>query len=126
MPQGGVRVEGLNRVVRALQGLGLEVEDLVNAFTAIATEAAQRAARHVNSRSGRLAGNIRGSKSKNKAVVRAGGAAVPYAGPINYSWPARHIAGQQFLQKADQEMQPIAVQKLELDLEAAIARKGLR
>lgn len=126
MPQGGVRVEGLNRVVRSLQGLGLDVQDLVGAFSSIASEAAQRAARHVNSRSGRLAANIRGSKSKNKAVVRAGGASVPYAGPINYSWPARHIIGQEFMQKADQEMQPIAVQRLEHDLEAAISRRGLR
>lgn len=125
MPRGGVRVEGLNRVTRALQGLGLDVEDLVGAFGAIADQAVDRIQAHVPKRSGALASDIRGNKSKNKAVVRAGRAAIPYAGPINYGWPKRGIEAAGFMQKGDEEMQPIAAQLLADEIDKRVRARGL-
>lgn len=122
----GVRVEGLSKVVRQLKALGLEIEDLKQAFGTIATEAAARISRHAPRRSGRLGGNIRGNRAQSKAVVRAGGAAVPYAGPINYGWRARNIEPAHFMQKGEAEMQPIAVRQLETEIERQITKKGLR
>lgn len=123
---GGVRVTGLTAVVRALLELGLEVEDLKNAFSAIAERGARLAADFAPKKSGRLAGDVRGNRAKSKAVVIAGRASVPYAGPINFGWPARHIAGSAFMQKADQAMQPYALQQLEDEINRQIARRGLR
>ena len=40
---------------------------------------------------GRLAGSLRVGATKRAGVIRAGRKAVPYAGPVNYGWPARHI-----------------------------------
>jgi hypothetical protein len=121
----GFRVEGLTQVVRALDQLGVEVEDLKGAFSTLATEGAQRAASHAPKKSGRLAGDIRGNRAKSKAVVTAGRASVPYAGPINYGWPARNIVGSGFMQKASDEMEPVAIQRLEDEINKQIRLKGL-
>lgn len=106
--------------------MGVEVDDLKSAFSSIATEAAQIAASHAPKRSGRLAGDIRGNRAKSKAVVTAGRASVPYAGPINYGWSARNIRPALFMQAADEEMQPKAIQRLEEEINRQIALKGLK
>lgn len=125
MPGGGVRVEGLSRKIRQLKDLGLEIDDLKDAFASIAAEASARVARHVPTRTGRLAASVRGNRAQSKAVVRAGKAAVPYAGPINYGWPKRGITPALYMQAGDKEMQPIAVTRLEQGIEQAIRKRGL-
>lgn len=122
---GGVRVEGLNALVRDLERLGVNVEDLKQAFAAIAAEGAQKAAEFAPRRTGRLAASIRGSKSKNKAVVTAGRASVDYANVVNYGSPKRHIAASQFLQRADEAMRPVALERIDEALSEAIRRAGL-
>lgn len=122
---GGVRVTGLNSTVRALEKLGLDVDDLKAAFGPIAAEAADIAAGYAPRRTGALAASIRGNRSKNKAVVAAGRARVPYAGPINYGWKKRGINPSGFMQKADEEMQPKALDMLEDAIGSAIRRRGL-
>lgn len=120
----GYRVEGLAAVTRGLRAIGLDVDDLKGAFGAIASEGARIAAAAAPRKSGRLAGNVRGNRARSKATVTAGGAAVPYAGPINYGWPKRGIAAAGFMQKADEEMRPRAVQLLEDEINSAIKRRG--
>lgn len=121
----GFRVEGLSSVVRSLTRMGVEVEDLKAAFSAIAAEGAARAARYAPRRAGRLAADIRGNRAKSKAVITAGRTSLPYAGPINYGWPARNIQPASFMQSADADMQPIAVQMLETEINRQIKLKGL-
>lgn len=127
MAGGGVRVEGLAKKVRQLQALGLDVEDLKDAFADIATEAVDHIIPHVPvGNTGALVDTVRGNRAKSKAVVRAGKAAVQYAGAINYGWPARNIAPTEYMQKGDREMQPIAVRRLEDNIEQQIRKRGLR
>ena len=122
----GFRVQGLTSVVRALQQMGLDVDDLKDAFSKIAAEGAREAASFAPRRTGRLAGDVRGNRAKSKAVVTAGRASVPYAGPINYGWRARGIAPSLFMQKADQRMQPRALQLLEDEINRKIKEKEFR
>lgn len=122
----GLYVTGLSGVVRALLELGLEVEDLKDAFSSIADEAASKAASFAPKRTGRLAGDIRGNRAKSKAVVTAGRASVPYAGPINYGWARHGIEPNGFMQKTDEVMQPVAIRRLEEEINRQIARRGLR
>ncbi len=110
-----VRVEGLNRVVRDLQALGLDVDDLKDAFSGIASEGARLAAAFAPRRSGAL----------SKAVVAAGKARVPYAAVINYGWRKRRIAASRFMQKADEAMQPRALAELDRAIEKRIRERGL-
>lgn len=121
----GFQVEGLSGVVRDLKAIGVEVDDLKDAFSKIAAEGARRAAAHAPRQSGRLAGSLRGNRAQSKAVVTAGAAAVPYAGPVNYGWPARDVAASGFMQKADEEMRPRSVELLEQEINEVIKRKGL-
>ncbi len=122
---GGVRVEGLNRLVRDLQTLGLELDDLKDAFGEIADQGARLASSFAPRRSGALAATVRGNRAKNKAIVTAGRARVKYAGAINYGWPARNIAPSSFMQKADEQMKPKALEALDEALIAAAERRGL-
>jgi phage gpG-like protein len=123
---GGVRVEGLNTLVRDLERLGVEVDDLKAAFGAIAAEGAQKAAQFAPRRTGRLAASVRGNRAKNKAVVTAGKASIAYAVVINYGSPKRHIAASQFMQRADEAMRPIALERIEAAISTAIRKTGLQ
>jgi hypothetical protein len=120
------RVDGLSRVVAGLISLGLEVNDLKDAFSDIAKQGAVVAASYAPRRSGALAGDIRGNRAKSKAVITAGRVSVPYAGPINYGWAAHNIEPSGFMQKADAALQPFALQRLEANINAAITKRGLR
>jgi len=122
---GSVRVEGLNKTLKALQSYGVEVADLKDVMAGIAREGATLAARYAPKRSGRLAGTVRGNKAKAKAVVIAGRARVPYAGAINYGWPKRNIKALLFMQRADKELAPRAVEMLEAGLDEAARKVGL-
>jgi hypothetical protein len=121
----GVRVEGLNKVVRSLTALGVEVDDLKDGFAEIAAEGAKIAARLAPNKTGALSNTIRGNRAKNKAVVTAGRAKVKYAGAINYGWPKRNIKADRFMQRADAALQPRVPEMLELALKTAIEKNGL-
>lgn len=121
----GVRVEGLNALTRDLQKLGANLEDLKEVFGSVAREGATLASSFAPKVSGRLAGDVRGNRAKNKAVITAGRASVRYAGPINYGWPARNITGALFMQKADDELSPRAVDMLDDGITKIINQLGL-
>lgn len=123
--RGGFEVDGLHAVVRGLADLGADVEDLKDAFASLAEEGAQRAAGHAPTKSGRLASDVRGNRAKSKAVVTAGRASVPYAGVQNYGWPKHNIQPTGFMQKASEEMEPVAIKRLEDEVNDAIKRRGL-
>lgn len=120
-----VEVYGLKAVTRDLMLLGLDVGDLKDAFSKVAREGAQKAAGFAPKLTGTLAGDVRGNRAKNKAVVIAGRVSVPYAGPINYGWAARNIQGAFFMQKASDAMEPVALTVLEVEIDKAIVKRGL-
>jgi hypothetical protein len=125
MSSSSVKVEGLNKTVRALQDLGVEVADLKDVFSEIAAEGARLASSFAPRRTGRLAATIRGNKAKNKAVIAAGKGKIKYAGAINYGWPVRNIRPALFMQRADTALAPKAVQMLETGLDGIIKKAGL-
>lgn len=121
-----VYIEGLNRTVRGLQQLGVEVDDLKDTMQSIAREGAVAAAGYAPHRSGRLAASIRPNRAKGKAVIIAGNARrVPYAGPINYGWARRRIKAKQFMQRADRAIEPRALTLLEAGIDEAIRKADL-
>lgn len=122
---GSVKVEGLNQTLTALQRLGVEVGDLKDVMAEIADEGARLASSFAPKRSGRLRATIRGNKAKAKAIVIAGRARTPYAGAINYGWRARGITPALFMQRADQQLAPRAVELLDKGLDEAIRKVGL-
>lgn len=123
----GVQVEGFRELQRDFLALGAELDDLKDANAKIAQLGAERAAVHApKGKTRRLSNSIRGNRAKAKAVVIAGKAAAPHAGPINYGWPAHNIAASEFMQKASDELEPIAVDLYTADINQAIRKRGLQ
>lgn len=123
--EGGVRVrvEGLNRVTRKLARAGADAEDmrgLMHSIGQIVVDAADAPVL-----TGRLSGDIRAGRGKTKAVVRAGGARVPYAGVRHYGWPARGIEPAPFLTDALSARQQQIYSALERGMNDLLAKNGL-
>lgn len=95
-----VKVEGDKELTRQFRKLGFKTSDLSDVFHRIAAEVAHDAYRLAPRVSGRLAADIRPTKAKTRATIMAGRKSVPYAGPINYGWPARGIRPSMFMQRA--------------------------
>lgn len=94
-------VVGQKRFVQTMRKAGADMKELkeVNRRAADITkpEAVSRAPR---GRTGKLAGSIRVGATQKAGIIRAGRKTVPYAGPINYGWPARHIKPRTFVNDA--------------------------
>jgi hypothetical protein len=97
MPQPTVRVTGARELRASLKRAGIGLEDLKEANQRVGELIARLAAPRGPSRTGRLVGSLRASKAAGRARVLAGGAAVPYAGPIHWGWESRGIAPQPFI-----------------------------
>lgn len=108
------RVEGLNKLLRALEKLDEEAADNFKAAGKWAGEEVARTAKTiVPVRSGRLKSTIKGSAIRRGAKVFAGRASVPYAGPIHFGWGRRRIAPRPFLyQAADRRVNDVVDQYL--------------
>jgi hypothetical protein len=102
-----VEVVGRARLVRTLRQAGHDVEDLKDAHQAVAAVVAAAAAATAPRRTGKLAASVRGNRAVGRAVVRAGRASVPYAGPVHWGWPSRNIAAQPFVAEAAQVTEPV-------------------
>lgn len=94
-------VVGQRRFVQTMRKAGADMQQL-KAVNAKAAETALPAVRSLapHGTSGRLAGSLRTGATQKAGIVRAGRKTVPYAGPINYGWPARHIRPRTFVNDA--------------------------
>lgn len=121
-----IRVDGVGELVIDLKSVINELNDL-KVMQDIADRGARLAAGFAPVRNGALAASVRGSKSKNKAVVTAGarGKTRLYGGPINYGWPDHNIEGSFFMQRADQAMAPTLVPTLDAAITRIIRSRGL-
>lgn len=122
----GVKVEGLSKLVRQLEEIGGDAEDIKDAMAAIAKRGAKLASSFAPIKTGALRSSIRGNRAKARAVVIAGqGRTNNYAGVQNYGWPKRNIPATSFMQRADTALRPKAIKELDKALTAAIRKRGL-
>ena len=119
--QGGVKVEGLNKVRRQLKNLADDVDyraiEFLPVNKTIADTVARDAGNYVPFLTGALAASVRAAATKTAAKVKAGGrlssaqratvggygvgrGQIEYAGPIHFGWPARFIKPQPFFYDA--------------------------
>lgn len=120
-----VRIDGIRRAVRALEKAGADVQDMRDLMHSMGEIVAQRGRSTAPVLTGRLRGNIRAGRGKTKAVVRAGGAAVPYAPIIEYGWPRRGITARPFLTMALQQTLPQVLNEFEKGLQTLLKKNGL-
>ena len=96
-----VEIEGLNKLLRALEKLDDEAkQSFKDVGGRVGRLVAQQAREEVPIRSGRLQGTIRAANTARGAKVRAGSRRVPYAGPIHFGWRDRNIKQNRFLYRA--------------------------
>lgn len=101
-----VTVEGARELRSTMKAAGEDLGDLKDAHAEVAAYVATSARAAAPITSGRLAATVRGNRAAASAVVKAGSAAAPYAGPIHWGWPARSIAAQPFLTATAAETEP--------------------
>jgi hypothetical protein len=124
--QSGVRVEGLNTLVRTLKRAQLDVTELTEANAAAGRTVAAAAELRVPKRTGKLAGSIRAVKQVRRARVQAGRASVPYAGPIHWGWATRGISPQPFISVAARATEPEWAAGYRKEVERVLAKvRGL-
>lgn len=118
-------VEGLREVVRSLEKFGVEVADLKAVFKKIGNMVVSDATSLAPRRSGALINTIKASNTKNKSVVRAGSARVPYAGVIHYGG-YNNIAPHPFLTDAVAKNKQKAVDEMNDGLADLIRKYNLK
>lgn len=99
------QIEGARQLRKTLKGADPLLLDRIKAAHRQAADTVKSAA-EVPHLTGRLGATVRASGTKTAAVVRAGTARVPYAGPIHWGWGRRHIKAQPFLSEAAQRTEP--------------------
>jgi hypothetical protein len=84
-----VRIEGAAELSRAFRAAGGSVRDLSGAYREVARTLLPPAQRDApRGPTGRLAGSTRGLGQRTRAILAAGSARVPYAGPIHFGNPS--------------------------------------
>lgn len=103
-----------------MRAAGVELAELKAVHSEVAALVAQRAKVRTPRRSGRLASTVRGNKAAARATVSAGRAAVPYANPIHWGWPARGIEAQPWLSDTATDTEPQWLRLFEAGIRQAI------
>lgn len=106
MPVTELRLDGGRQLRAGLRNVESGLDDLKAAHKEAAGIAAGGASSRVPVVSGKLAGTIRAAGTKTAGIVRVGTKRVPYAGAINYGWPARRIRPAFFLNDGAQATEP--------------------
>lgn len=122
--EGAVRVEGLRELNRALGKAGVDAADqkeLMHEIGMVVVRAAQPPVV-----TGALEASMRASRTKGKAIVRAGSARVPYAAVQHYGWPAHNIEPKPFLVDALQSRTDEVTEMMDKGMDEILKKNGLK
>lgn len=117
MPEPVVQVAGRDQLVKTMREAGANLKDLNAANKAAAEVATPPAVAAAPRVSGRLASTGRPAGTRAAALIRFGGAAVPYAPVIHFGWQAHNIEPQPWAFQSAQSTEPqwTAVYEREID-----------
>lgn len=120
---GALRVTGLGDVVRALKKAGVDATDLRDVIYDVGMIVVNATSMRV--KSGAMQATLRAGRGKQKAVVRAGGGAVPYAAVQEYGYSASNISGSFAMNEARAAEMGAITDRLESGIEDVLRRAGL-
>jgi hypothetical protein len=115
-----VEIVGLPRLTATMRAAEADLNELKDATAAALRVVLAASTSTAPRRSGALAGSGRGNRARRRAIITYGSAAVPYAGPIHWGWPRRHLAGQPWVSRAAQATEPVWVAAYAAELERII------
>ena len=102
---GSVEIQGIKRLLRDAERVGVAAEDLKELTYRLATPIAALTKTLAPHETGRLASGIKPSRSKRKVMVRVGSAKrMPYAG-VNH-WGRDGSSGPRWLSQAEETLRP--------------------
>lgn len=118
-------VEVIDRgVSRALHALRSDLENLEDGWQRVGDLAVAEVSAFVPVESGALVDDLR-AEVEPLGLRIVVGEGVPYAGVINYGWPARNISGADFMTKAGPAIENEAPEQLAQEIQHAIDVLGL-
>jgi hypothetical protein len=121
-----IEVQGERQLRRALAAMGDDLEDLRDLHADLADMIAEEARDEAPVVTGELRDSIRGSRTKARATVYAGGRRVPYAGPVHFGWPGRGISPQPFLYDAIDRRRDAVIARYREGIDAIIRKTDAR
>lgn len=121
---GTVKVEGLSKLNRALTQAGVDSTDMKTLMHEIGTMVIRAANPPVYT--GRLAQSLKAGRGKTKAVVKAGGARVPYGPVIHYGNANRNIEPNPFLLTALQQQKQEVVNMINNGIGDVLRKNNLK
>lgn len=102
-----LQVRGSRELKKALADAGVDVvADVKATHRKVGGIVLSKALTLVPVKSGQLQSSIRVGVTQSAGIVRAGWARVPYANPIHWGWPKRHIKPTLFLTRAAKDTEP--------------------
>lgn len=120
-----VSIQGIDQAEKAIKSLAKELENNLTLNKELSTTLAQKASAIAPRLTGALASSVQGNPSEKKAQILAGSAAVPYAGVIEYGWPAKNIKAQPYLRAAVNQNMEYIVEKYNESIRENIRKYNL-
>ena len=120
-----VRVTGIKQLALKMRKAGADLTQMNTIMHTLGEIVVHAAVPLTPYRTGRLAGTVRAGAGRTKAVIRAGGAATPYAGVIHYGWPARNIEPQPYLTDARGRTRPTVLAEFDRAVSQLIKQNNL-
>jgi hypothetical protein len=125
MAEAGITITGVKEVTDTLKKLGRDIEENLELNKELSTTLSQKASAMAPKLTGALASSVVGNPSSERAQIVAGSAAVPYAGVIEYGWPARNIQPQPYLNKAVNDNLGYIIEKYEDSIKDIVKKYDL-
>ena len=114
---GAFKVTGDERLAATMHAAGDQLADLRAVNNRVGDLVAGAARPRVPIRSGRLASSLHPVAVADKVTITS---SAPYAGPIHWGWPARHIVGRPFLSDAATSTEDVWVGMYFDEVQAAV------
>lgn len=120
-----VTVTGIEEVKASILKLANALEESLDLNKELSTTLARKASTMAPRLSGALASSVVGNPSAEKAQIVAGNGAVPYAGVIEYGWPAKNIQAQPYLRPAVNDSMEYIIATYDKYIEKAVKKYDL-
>jgi hypothetical protein len=125
MAEAEITITGVKEVTDSLKKLGRDLESNIELNKELSANLSQKASAMAPRLTGALASSVVGNPSAEKAQILAGSAAVPYAGVIEYGWPAKNKQAKPYLNPAVNNNMGYIIEKYNDSIQKAIKQYNL-
>jgi hypothetical protein len=125
MAEAEITITGVKEVTDSLKKLGRDLESNIELNKELSANLSQKASAMAPRVTGALASSVQGNPSAEKAQILAGSAAVPYAGVIEYGWPAKNKQAKPYLNPAVNNNMGYIIEKYNDSIQKAIKQYNL-